>query len=87
MPSRWAFAPTCQADFLQVKIGERLKVEKASKEKDAEDPDKQDKLRLLELPSGHFDVVALCLMLSYLPEPAMRLETIKRAKRLLTGTG
>lgn len=40
-------------------------------------------LRLLQLPQQQYDVVTMCLVLNYLPTPALRLRMVQQARALL----
>ena len=42
---------------------------------------------LPSLPRGCFDVVCLCLVLSYIPQPLQRTEAVWRARQLLREGG
>ena len=48
---------------------------------------KNSQQEIVSLPAGSFDVVAISLVLSYLPDPAQRCEMLRKARALLRPGG
>jgi len=70
-------ASVMQCDFLALALGP------PDSAPVIEQDEKHPSGKLLQLPRGHFDVITLSLVLSYLPSPAQRLAMVQKARQLL----
>lgn len=87
-----------RCDFLNMTIGSNetapILVSKSAERQDEASPAMEEDSdpyasfnQIVQLPEGSFDVVTMSLVLSYLPNPDLRLQMIQKARRLLVSPG